>query len=260
MSFYDPVESTFYSQCVERLVASKDLAHWLTDGIIEIGAGTAIPVVEALKRCDFTAGITGFEKDAGSFRVARETVRKSGLTNYRVVEGDFFSHAEPSSRNRARCAIGNPPYLPAAVSDMGAPELWGGEDGSTITRDVLSCGLDVVMVMAASISHPLGLLAHAHALGYAVADWAVRPIRFGRYCHDERVRNRIDALAQSGRAFCSTETYLLAGITWVRTAAPRYPEILAQVLTAAGTPSSHSTSAPARRHTVTHMARVLSRP
>jgi hypothetical protein len=59
MSFYDPVESTFYSQCVERLLASKDFAHGLTDGIIEIGAGTAIPVVEALRRCTFPADITG---------------------------------------------------------------------------------------------------------------------------------------------------------------------------------------------------------
>ena len=132
---------------------------------------------------------------------------------------------------------------------MGAPELWGGDDGANVSRRVLSSGFDVVMLMVSSISDPRGLLGHARLAGYSVLDWTARPIAFGEYSRNDAVRSRIDALGEAGKAFFTASSYLLAGVTWVRDGSvPASPgsgfdrsltldhsPVLEQVLTSEGT-------------------------
>ncbi|EIV95410.1 methyltransferase [Frankia sp. QA3] len=277
MPFFDPVESTFYGHCVERLLTSTELAPLLADGIVEIGPGTARPVVEALRRSGSRVPITGYELDADAAQIASRAAARAALPNYTVIEGDFFTATatatatgDPGTRRggprkaadapsagsaggpvgaergaparRARCAIGNPPYLPAIVRPVGASHLWGGHDGAHVARRVLSQGMDVVLLMIASISDPVGLVQHARAAGYRVADWSVRPISFGRYCRQPWVSRRIGELARSGRAFFGPEGYLLAGVTWVHAGGPadagndcdHAGAVLRRVLTSAG--------------------------
>lgn len=254
MSFYDPIESTFYGECVERLLSSRTLAPALTDGVVEIGTGTAVPVVDALRRSGSRVHVNGYELEPDAHRLAADVIANAGLPNYSVVRRDFFAATGAPDGPTARCAIGNPPYLPAAVRTMGAPELWGGGDGTAVARRVLSRGFDVVLLMVPSISDPAGLLAHARAEGYTVADWCVRPVPFGRYCRDPRVSGRLSQLARAGRAFFTPDSYLLGGVTWVRDAAAVPAagcdrDVLAAVLAAAGNAihvaGTHLTSATA---------------
>jgi hypothetical protein len=234
MSFFDPVESGFYGSCLEGLLTSPRLVPLLSDGLVEIGAGTAVPVIEALRRSESTASVRGFELDEPSFRIASRMIEKAGLPNYTVACGDFFASVDQLPE---RCAVGNPPYLPAPNQAMGAPELWGGDDGAAVSRRVLSSGFDVVMLMVASISDPRGLLEHARRAGYSVFDWSARPISFGRYSWDAAVRGTIDALGRGGKASFTATSYVLAGVTWVRrdsalgAAAPDQSAVLARVLT-----------------------------
>ncbi|MCM3926225.1 methyltransferase [Frankia sp. AiPs1] len=246
MPFFDPIESTFYGHCVERLLMSPELAPLLAGGIVEIGPGTARPVVEALQRSGSRVPITGYELDAEAARMASRAAAGVELGNYTVVQGDFFAATAPGapavSARPARCAIGNPPYLPATVRPVGASHLWGGHDGAHVARRILSAEMDVVLLMIASISDPVGLVQHARAAGYRVADWLVRPIPFGRYSRLPWVSRRIGELARSGRAFFGPEGYLLAGVTWVRAgdpiAAADEPDhgatVLRRILTTAG--------------------------
>ncbi len=240
MPFFDPIESTFYGHCVERLLTSTELAPLLAGGIVEIGPGTARPVVEALQRSGSQVPITGYELDAEAARIASRAAAEVELGNYTVVQGDFFAATAPA--RQARCAIGNPPYLPATVRPVGASHLWGGHDGTHVARRILSQEMDVVLLMIASISDPVGLVQHARAAGYRVADWLVRPIPFGRYSRQPWVSRRIGELARSGRAFFGPEGYLLAGVTWVRVGGPiavagepdHAATVLRRILTAAG--------------------------
>jgi len=227
MPFFDPIESGFYASCLENLLADTRCAPFLADGVVELGAGTGIPMVEALRRQESTVQVRGFELDDRSSEVARRTVEKAGLANYQIVHGDFFDGAHTGGE---RCAVANPPYLPAPGD---APELWGGDTGAEVARRVLSEGFETVLLLVSSISDPVGLLDHAWAAGYRVSDWMARPIVFGRYTRDRRVSRRVGELARGGRAFFTPESYVIAGVTWV--SEPRGlddRDALTQVLTA----------------------------
>jgi hypothetical protein len=233
MAFYDPVESTFYSWCVERLLTTAELRPYIADGVAELGAGTGIPVLDAVGRSETSAHIRGFENDPEAFRAARRLLELKGPANYTIAPDDFFEYATSA---RERCVIANPPYLPG-IPGSGAPVLYGGDRGAQVSRRLLACSFDAVMLMVSSISDPLGVLDEAAHRGYRVIDWSVRPISFGRYCHDDAVWRRIQELGARGAAFFEPEEYLLAGVTWVRDGRVADPPgrdaaTLARVLTA----------------------------
>ncbi|CUU59816.1 hypothetical protein Ga0074812_13221 [Parafrankia irregularis] len=211
--FYDPVESTFYAWCVERLLTSSSAAPYLRDGVVELGAGSGLPIVEALRRCEVPVQVRGFERDPESFRMASRLVALKAPPGYSVEPGDFFDQGLDGPE---RVAIANPPYLAAPTGDTSAPELWGGESGAEVTRRLLSGPFDVLMLMMASIADPLGVIDHAACSGYLVADWCARPIPFGRHSREPVVHRRLRELHAEGRAFSSEAGYLLAGVTLLR--------------------------------------------
>ncbi|OAA27177.1 hypothetical protein UG55_100960 [Frankia sp. EI5c] len=211
--FYDPVESDFYAWCVERLLRSEVAARYLSHGIVELGAGTGLPIAAALSRCEATVPVRGFERDPKSFQVASRLVAAKAPPGYTVEQGDFFERGVDGPE---RVAVANPPYLAAPSGDTGTPELWGGESGAEVTNRLLSGPFDVLMLMVASIADPLGVIDHAQRSGYTVADWCVRPIAFGRHSREPGVHRRVRELRADGRAFSSEAGYLLAGVTWLR--------------------------------------------
>jgi len=208
MPFFDPIESGFYASCLSNLLADRRRGPVLADGLVELGAGTGIPMVEALRRQESTVPVRGFEQDGRSCQIAARVVEKSGLTNYEIVHGDFFDGARAGHE---RCAVGNPPYLPAPGD---TPQLWGGDTGSEVSRRVLSAGFETVLLLMSSISDPVGLLRHARAAGYRVSDWMARPIAFGAYTRDRRVSRRLGELARGGHAYFTPRTYVITGVTW----------------------------------------------
>ncbi|WP_018501191.1 class I SAM-dependent methyltransferase [Parafrankia discariae] len=232
MSFYDKVESTFYGWCVERLLTTTEHGGRLAGGVLEIGSGTAVPVVRALLRSGSGTRVHGFERDPRAAATARRAIGRTPLRNYVVDEGDFFT-AVPTAAQR--CVIGNPPYLPAKPGTACAPDLWGGPRGAEVTQAVLACELDLAMLIVSSIADPLGVLRFARDRGYSVLDWMVTPVRFGRFCQDSGVRARIGDLAARGQAFLAPHSYLIAGVTWLRDGGARdQSAVLADVLRTAG--------------------------
>ncbi|WP_076821358.1 methyltransferase [Pseudofrankia asymbiotica] len=227
MPFFDPVESGFYAACLENLLGNTRLRPTLANGVVELGAGTGIPMVEALRHQESAIPVRGFERDGPSSGVAARVVEKAGLTNYQIVHGDFFDGVRDGPE---RCAVANPPYLPAPGH---APELWGGDSGADVSRRILSAGFDAVLLLVSSISDPIGLLEHARKTGYRVVDWMARPITFGAYTRDSRVSHRIRELARHGHAFFTPDTYTIAGVTWITDpTATDDTEALTTVLTA----------------------------
>ncbi|WP_235497857.1 MULTISPECIES: methyltransferase [unclassified Frankia] len=172
--FYDPVEYTFYAWCVERLLSSASVAPYLRDGVVELGAGSGLPIVEALRRCEMPVQARGFERDPESFRIASRLAALKAPPGYSVEPGDFFDRGLDGPE---RVAIANPPYLAAPTGKTSAPELWGGESGAEVTCRMLSGPFDVLMLMMASIADPVGVIDHAARSGYLVVDWCARPNR-----------------------------------------------------------------------------------
>jgi hypothetical protein len=235
-TFYDPEESSFYSWCVEWLLTCPDLRPYTADGVAELGAGSGLPLIEAVGRAEATARVRAFEHDPQAFRTARRLVDLKGPANYTVEFGDFFAGVTTA---RERCVIANPPYLPARPTSADGPDLYGGRHGAEVTRRLLAGPFDLVMLMVSSIADPLDVLAEAGRRGYRLLDWAARPIRFGTHCREPAVWQRIHTLAADGRAFFRPQDYVLAGVTWLRRGrAPHLtgsdPEILAHVLRVGG--------------------------
>jgi hypothetical protein len=259
LPFFDPVESGFYAACLENLLRNDRLRSTLADGVVELGAGTGIPMVEALRRQQSPIPVRGFERDERSVGVAARVVAEARLANYRILHGDFFDGVRGGPE---RCAVANPPYLPAPGH---APELWGGTSGADISRRMLSAGFEVVLLLVSSISDPVGLLEHARTAGYRVVDWMARPIVFGAYTRDTHVSRRIGELARQGQAFFTPDTYVIAGVTWVADpTAPEQDEALTQVLmsgraTAIGAERAEPAVRPARLVVHRHASQGVSR-
>ncbi|MCM3886965.1 methyltransferase [Frankia sp. R82] len=233
MTFYDPVESSFYASCVEKVLSSAPLRAHTAAGVVELGAGSGVPVIEAAERVGPTVRVRGFEHDLESYYLARRLVDGAETATYTVEFGDFFTYAAIA---KERCVIANPPYLPSRSARPGEPDLYGGPSGAEVTDRILAGPFDLAMLMVASIADPLAVLAQATRHGYQIVDWTVRPIRFGAYCREPAVWRRLQALAADGQAFFHPQEYMLAGITWLR--APLAddlpqadPAVLAGVLT-----------------------------
>lgn len=213
--FYDPEESEFYGRCVEALVTNEEpYGDVFKKGIVEFGSGNGLSVARALKRARFTGSVRGIELETEAYQAAQASVKSEDVGNvYEVGQGDFF---EVGARGEERCAIGNPPYLPAEASEIRIPGLWGGADGSDCLRRLLDMDFELLMSVISSISNPAAVLAYGRDRGYVVSDWVARPLTFGVYSREPVVWERIQALRADHKAFFLSDEYMIAGATWVR--------------------------------------------
>ena len=113
------------------------------------------------------------------------------------------------------CVISNPPYLPAHSRSIQVPSLWGGSDGSQVTKQIMECGFESMILLVSSFSSPLSVVAHASDCGYRVLDFAVRTMRLGP-SSESKVRERIAQLSRQGQALVSADRYCVAGVAWVK--------------------------------------------
>lgn len=103
------------------------------------------------------------------------------------------------------------------------PALWGGRDGAAITRDLLSAGFGSAMLLISGYSNPASVLAHARSSGYAVRDFLVQPLPFGRYTSQDAVTHHLRDMRAQGTAFWRDGSasrrpyYFLAGVLFQRT-------------------------------------------
>lgn len=117
-----------------------------------------------------------------------------------------------TSKPDADYLVANPPYLPAPDNDIYMPLLFGGEDGATITNDLLSLGYDNVVLLVSSYSNPKSTIDHARDNDYYVTNFTVLPLKFGYYSSEPKVKKHIEELRKNNMAFYSGDYYFLAGV------------------------------------------------
>ncbi|MEB3212029.1 MAG: SAM-dependent methyltransferase, partial [Leptolyngbyaceae bacterium] len=95
-------------------------------------------------------------------------------------------------------------------------ELYGGQDGATITKALLTVGCEQVLLMISAYSNPVETLHHTLAQDYHVTDFMVTPLPFGRYRSEPKVKNWIARLRSQQKAFYSASIYFLTGVLFQR--------------------------------------------
>jgi hypothetical protein len=208
--FLCPEESSFYAHCLCNLLAG----HCRNETLIhEFGSGEGLPMVDALRHSNFRGVVHGYEIQHTSCKLANKRIEEYQVhPHYIVHHEDFFDAID---KPNAGTLVTNPPYLPACDPDVLYLKcLYGGADGSMISRRLLSLGYATVMLMLSSFSDPAGLLHFAGDQGYSVVDFVIQPLIFGRYSSQPEVKSRIMELYRDGNAFFSEHYYLLAGVVF----------------------------------------------
>lgn len=204
--FICPEESNFYSQCLDTMVLSD---CGIDEVAIEFGAGDGLPVINSLLRTKFDGFIHGYELNQTACKIANSKIDDYELNDKYVVHNScFFNSPKPD----ARYLISNPPYIPSVDNDIYMPLLHGGNDGSNITKQLLSLDYDKVLLMISSYSNPADTIDYAFEQGYLVSRFLVTPLQFGYYSSQPKVRNTIAKLRENKMAFYSDNIYLLAGV------------------------------------------------
>lgn len=213
--FSDREESEFYAQCVRDFLFRHGYELLENKEIVELGVGTGETIAELLKYHGFTGKIRGYEIDQDSYEYAHQLIARHAVADrYFVINENFFEALRDSVTGG--CAISNPPYLPAHEPSIRILELWGGPDGSHVTKRIIECGFEQLILLVSSFSNPLGIIKHASSRGYRVLDFAVRTMRFGAYSSEPVVRERITQLSTQREAFVSGDRYCVAGVSWVK--------------------------------------------
>jgi methylase of polypeptide subunit release factors len=203
--FFCPEESNFYSNCLENFVFrdTQDAE------CVEFGSGDGTPVIHSLLRNKFYGIIHGFELNDSACKVANLTIDEYNLNSkYVIYNSSLFDTSKPD----ADYLVANPPYLPAPDNDIYMPLLFGGEDGATITNDLLSLGYDNVVLLVSSYSNPKSTIDHARDNDYYVTNFTVLPLKFGYYSSEPKVKKHIEELRKNNMAFYSGDYYFLAGV------------------------------------------------
>jgi len=200
-------ESHFYSQCLEKLLVKNSSG---TQTVVEFGSGDGTPVIGCLMHSQFSGTIHGFELNKRAADLANSRAIETQVSkHYKVHNSCFF---KGMSDIPASCLIANPPYIPAPDNNILMPALHGGVDGANLTRDLMTFGFDSAILLISSCANPVETLQHARQQGYQVTDFMVSPMPFGTYSSEPKVKNWIWKMRAEGKAFCSDNWYLLAGV------------------------------------------------
>lgn len=132
--FDAPEESSFYSQCVERFIFNSCNPD---ARLIEFGSGDGMPIINAITRTHFKGKIVGHEINKAAYQHALINIQQAGVQEvYEIYDTCFFESSEPSLYTHL---LVNPPYIPSYNPHILLPFIWGGPDGSDVTRRLLMC-------------------------------------------------------------------------------------------------------------------------
>lgn len=199
-------ESSFYSYCLEMLVLNRCDNSEI---IVEFGSGDGMPVINAVRRTKFGGKIEGYEINDSACNIAFSNIEKYALKDtYIIHKSCMFENIQGISR---KYLVSNPPYLPAPNNQIRLPFIYGGKDGSDITKQLIELNFDNILLIIPSYSDPEGIISYALLRDYHVSDFIISPIKFGYYSSEPAVRTRIGELRQNNMAFYSENIYLLAG-------------------------------------------------
>ena len=181
--------------------------------LVELGSGDGSPMIKALRETGFQVKIFGFEINEAACRCANALSLHHQLEKqYIVYCRDFFDN---HAALQGKTLVSNPPYLPAPeAKGLYLPELYGGSDGTMITRRLLSLGYENLLLIISSYSNPEALINYAETQGYRVSRFWITMIPFGRYSLQPQVKKQTEALRRQHRAFYLENGYLIAGVVF----------------------------------------------
>lgn len=233
--FVCPEESMRYAGSLVQLVFGK-----LRDGVkqpvvIEFGSGTGEPVISAILNSKFAGVVHGYEVNAEASETADRLIEEYGLAKKYIVHNTSFFDAKHIPA--AEYLVANPPYIPCSDrSLLTLPDLCGGEDGNTISKQLLSSGYKNVFLEVSSYSNPEDLIKHAHDQGYKITDFLITHMPLGVYSRQDIVQERLNQMREAGKAFFTKNSYFVGSAFFTKesTAAPDLSADFFACLTAAG--------------------------
>ena len=200
-------ESDFYSEAVSEFFDSipRDVL------VREFGVGDGMAVIAALRGESFSGEVVGYETQATAYEAALRNIQDAGLKSRYVIKlQSFFDEVSPSDNEYL---ISNPPYVPSSnKEELILPELWGGEDGSDLTKRLLEVGYKECMIMVSSISNPFSVISFARIKGYRVKRFQIREMAYGRYTSQDLVQKTIKKLELKNIAYTKKNAYLLGAV------------------------------------------------
>jgi methylase of polypeptide subunit release factors len=205
-------ETLFYGICAQEFLVRISTGPNRVTRVAELGCGSGEIIAGILPSAPLVEKIYGYEIHEPSAVMARAVSRVKGLEDrYEILLEDFFV-GTPTLGLAA--AMSNPPYLPSHIPPSTMTELWGGADGTSVTKRILDHEFDHLLLMVSSYSDPADVVKHASGLGYKVSHYVVQTRKFGKYSRESIVLRRIKELASNGKAFVQDDYYNLAGVTW----------------------------------------------
>ncbi len=215
--FICPEESMRYAGALEQLVFSRFRNVNRRPTIIEFGSGTGSPVISAIMNSNFLGVVHGWEINPDAAEDADELIERFGLTKQYIIHNS--SYFESQRIPQADYLIANPPYLPCEDGTLlTLPGLWGGVDGNNVSKKLLSCGYENVFLEVSSYSNPVDLMDCALGLGYKLVDFQITQMPFGVYSRQNIVQKRIQKMKSSGKAFFSSNCYLVGSAFFTKSA------------------------------------------
>ena len=233
--FVCPEESMRYAGSLVQLVFGKLRDSAKQPVVVEFGSGTGEPVISAILNSQFSGVVHGYEVNAEASETADRLIEEYGLAKkYIVHHASFF---ETNHIPAADYLIANPPYVPCRDRTLlTLPDLCGGEDGNTVSKNLLSSGYKNVFLEVSSYSDPEDLVRHAHDEGYKITDFLLTPMTLGVYSRQDIVQERLNEMRAEGKAFFTRTSYFVgsAFFTKEETNEPDLSSDFLACLTAAG--------------------------
>lgn len=239
--FVCPEESTRYAGSLEQLIFNKLRNRAEPAVVVEFGSGTGEPVISAILNSGFNGVVHGYEINAEASETADRLIQEYGLAKKYIVHNASFFDAKHIPQ--ADYLVANPPYIPCRDrSTLTLPDLCGGEDGNTVSKNLLSRGYQNVFLEVSSYSDPEGLVKHAHDEGYKITDFLLTHMLLGVYSRQDVVQERLSEMRAAGKAFYTNTSYFVGSAFFTKETGNE-PDLSADFLaclTAAGRQKQHA--------------------
>lgn len=168
-----------------------------------------MPVIQALRRTGFQGCIEGYEINERSYKIACSNITQYALKHQYRVYNSLFDEAHLSTKTYL---VANPPYLPAPHRHIRLPFIYGGTDGADVTKQLLECDFENIVLLLSSYSCPEDIVYYALQNHYILSNFLISPAKFSDYSSEPIVKETIRSLREQKRAFYSENIYLLAGV------------------------------------------------
>lgn len=192
--FYSPEDTEMFMRMARKV------ADAISPGIIlDIGTGSAIPLIHAISQRHFGIGI---DKDKIAFKVAATNAKIAHSKNLCIAKADV-----KQVYGSFDMIMSNPPFIPSEGVKDEALEVLG--DGTSFIRDIFRQFKDDTnhfVIHFASIANPLHVFEIANKNGFALANVELGVAQFGKYSSEKhRLANLLKCRSKGESIFYTTK-------------------------------------------------------